>query len=48
MEKTDLTEISPITGNTSVIVETDDNGVESRIYMYGFWIYNDFKIQNRF
>ena len=48
MEKTDLTEISPITGNTSVIVETDDNGVESRICMdSGYTTTSKYKIGSK-
>ena len=45
MNKTDLTEISPFTNKTSVIVEKTDSGIETRICMdTGFTTNSDYKI----
>ena len=46
-EKIDNTEISPITGKKSVVVETDDNGIESRLCMdTGYTTVSNYKIDS--
>ena len=45
--KTDLTEISPFTDKRSVVVETADNGIETRICMdTGFTTSTEYKLNS--
>ena len=45
--KTDLTEISPFTDKRSVVVETADNGIETRICMdTGFTTSTEYKLDS--